>query len=77
MPKVGSGSVDTPLSQGSFDGGTGGVFGLGTGGQKLRMFENISAASIQGVEAANYTASLSLLQNGDEYEYECEYEYGY
>jgi len=70
MPKVGSGSVNTPLSQGSFNGGKGGVFGLGTGGQKLRMFENISAASIQGVEAANYTASLSLLQNGDEYEYE-------
>jgi hypothetical protein len=70
MPKVGSGSVNTPLLQGAFAGGTGGVFGLGTGGQQLKMFENISAASIQGVVAANYTSSLALLQNGDEYEFE-------
>ena len=70
MPKVGSGSVNTPLLQGAFTGGTGGVFGLGTGGQQLKMFENISAASIQGVVAANYTSSLALLQNGDEYEFE-------
>ena len=78
MPKVGSGSVNTPLLQGAFINGTGGVFGGGIGlvsasvnvGQPLRMFENISAASIQGVTAANYTSSLALLQNGDEYEFE-------
>ena len=78
MPKVGSGSVGLLESQGSFIGGTGNVFGNGIGlvsasinvGQPLRMFENITAASIQGVEAANYTSSLALLQNGDEYEFE-------
>jgi hypothetical protein len=70
MPKVGSGSVGLLESQGSFIGGTGNVYGLGTGGQQLKMFENITAASIQGVEAANYTSSLALLQNGDEYEFE-------
>tara|TARA_R110000851_G_scaffold19094_3_gene59213 strand:+ start:3245 stop:5029 length:1785 start_codon:yes stop_codon:yes gene_type:complete len=78
MPKVGSGSVNAPLLQGAFINGTGGVFGGGIGlvsasvnvGQPLRMFENISAASIQGVAAADYTSSLALLQNGDEYEFE-------
>jgi phage tail sheath protein FI len=34
------------------------------------MFENISNASVQGVTADNYTSSLALLQNKDEYDYE-------
>ena len=70
MPKVGSGSVNDIESEGAFGGGEGNVFGLGTGGQQLRMFENISNASIQGVAAADYTHSLALLQNKDEYDYE-------
>ena len=70
MPKVGSGSVNDIKSEGAFGGGEGNVFGLGTGGQQLRMFENISNASIQGVAAADYTHSLALLQNKDEYDYE-------
>jgi hypothetical protein len=70
LPTIGSASFSNPNLQGSFNGGTGGVFGLGTGGQQLRMFENISNASVQGVTAANYTSSLALLQNKDEYDYE-------
>ena len=34
------------------------------------MFENISVASIQGLESAYYTASIALLENQDEYDYE-------
>jgi hypothetical protein len=70
LPTIGSASFSNPNLQGSFNGGTGGVFGLGTGGQQLRMFENISNASVQGVTADNYTSSLALLQNKDEYDYE-------
>ena len=53
LPTIGSASFSNPNLQGSFNGGTGGVFGLGTGGQQLRMFENISNASVQGVTADN------------------------
>jgi hypothetical protein len=70
MPKPGSGSVNAPQLEGAFIGGSGGVFGLGSGGQQLRMFENINSNSVQGLTAANYTQSLALLQNGDEYDYE-------
>jgi phage tail sheath protein FI len=34
------------------------------------MFENIDVSSIQGLEASQYTASLNLLQNQDEYDFE-------
>jgi hypothetical protein len=34
------------------------------------MFDEIDVSSIQGLEAAYYTASLALLQNSDEYDYE-------
>jgi hypothetical protein len=70
LPTIGSASFSNPELEGSFNNGNGNVYGLGTGGQQLRMFENISNASIQGLTAANYTQSLALLQNGDEYNYE-------
>ena len=34
------------------------------------MFDEIDVSSIQGLEASYYTASLALLQNQDEYDYE-------
>ena len=70
LPKIGSGSVNGVGERGAFGGGKGPKFGLGTGGQRLRMFDEISVASIQGVAAADYTASIALLQNKDEYDFE-------
>tara|TARA_B100000575_G_C23121202_1_gene648904 strand:+ start:482 stop:2242 length:1761 start_codon:yes stop_codon:yes gene_type:complete len=70
LPKIGSGSVNAVGERGAFGGGKGPKFGLGTGGQRLRMFEEISVASIQGVAAADYTSSIALLQNKDEFDFE-------
>ena len=66
LPQVGSGSLE-----GAFTGGVGKVFGSGANGNtKLKMYDEIDVSSIQGLEAAYYTASLALLQNSDEYDYE-------
>ena len=70
LPKIGSGSLNGVAERGAFGGGKGPKFGLGSGNQKLRMFDEISVASIQGVVAANYTSSIALLQNKDEYDFE-------
>ena len=52
-------------------GAKGKVYGNGANGNtKLKMFEEIDVSSIQGLEPAYYTASLSLLENQDEYDYE-------
>jgi len=66
LPQIGSGS-----NQGAFTGGVGKVFGNGANGNtRLKMYEEIDVSSIQGLEASYYTASLALLQNSDEYDYE-------
>ena len=66
LPQVGSGS-----SEGAFANAEGNVYGGGANGtDQLRMFEDINVSSIQGVQASQYTNSLSLLQNSDEYDYE-------
>ena len=66
LPRVGSGSLE-----GAFENGTGGIYGDGANSNTgLKMFENIDVSSIQGLEATNYTSSLALLQNRDEYDYE-------
>jgi uncharacterized protein len=66
LPQIGSGS-----NQGAMTGGTGNVYGLGANGNtRLKMYDEIDVSSIQGVEAAYYTASLNLLENADEYDFE-------
>ena len=66
LPLEGSGSEG-----GSFSGGQGKVYGGGANGDDtLGMFQNISVSSIQGLIPAQYTASLNLLQNKDEYDFE-------
>ncbi|MDB4342890.1 phage tail sheath subtilisin-like domain-containing protein [bacterium] len=70
LPKVGSGSVNAVEEEGAFGGAAGAVYGLGTGGQRLKMFDEIDVSSIQGVAAADYTASIALLENKDEYDFE-------
>ena len=70
LPKVGSGSINASQSEGAFSGAKGAIFGLGSGAQKLKMFEEIDVASIQGVVASNYTSSIALLENKDEYDFE-------
>jgi hypothetical protein len=66
LPQVGSGSLE-----GAFANGTGKVYGNGANGNtRLKMYDEIDVSSIQGLEAAYYTASLALLQNSDEYDYE-------
>ena len=66
LPQIGSGS-----NQGAMAGGTGNVYGLGANGNtRLKMYDEIDVSSIQGVEAAYYTASLNLLENTDEYDFE-------
>jgi len=72
LPKVGSGSIAgaNRAENGEFAGGSGNVYGLGSGDQQLKMFDEISVASIQGVVAADYTASIALLANKDEYDFE-------
>ena len=71
LPKVGSGSFMQYQQEGAFGGAKGKVYGNGANGNtKLKMFEEIDVSSIQGLEPAYYTASLSLLENQDEYYYE-------
>jgi len=66
LPAVGSGSLE-----GAFANGLGNVYGDGANGNtRLKMFDEIDVSSIQGLEASYYTASLALLQNQDEYDYE-------
>lgn len=70
LPKVGSGSVNAVAEEGAFGGAKGAIYGLGTGGQRLKMFDEIDVSSIQGVAAADYTSSIALLENKDEYDFE-------
>ena len=66
LPQVGSGSLE-----GAFANAEGSIYGGGANGNdRLRMFEEINVSSIQGLQAAQYTASLALLQNSDEYNFE-------
>ena len=66
LPQIGSGS-----NEGAMTGGTGNVYGLGANGNtRLKMYDEIDVSSIQGLEAAYYTASITLLQNTDEYDFE-------
>jgi len=66
LPQIGSGS-----NEGAFLNGTGDVYGNGANGNtRLKMNDEIDISSIQGLEASYYTASLALLQNTDEYDYE-------
>jgi uncharacterized protein len=66
LPLAGSGSIG-----GAFYGGVGSVYGNGANGNtQLKMFKDIDVSSIQGLEASYYTASLNLLQNQDEYDFE-------
>ena len=63
LPLPGSGSLS-----GAFTKATGSVYSNGSNGT-LGMFEDINSLSIQGLLPDNYTSSLSLLQNQDEYDY--------
>ena len=66
LPQIGSGS-----NEGAMTGGTGNVYGSGANGNtRLKMYDEIDVSSIQGLEGAYYTASLNLLQNTDEYDFE-------
>jgi uncharacterized protein len=66
LPQVGSGSLE-----GAFANGTGKIYGDGANSNtRLKMFDEIDVSSIQGLEPSHYTASLALLQNQDEYDYE-------
>ena len=66
LPQIGSGS-----NQGAFLNAAGNVYGNGANGNtRLKMNDEIDISSIQGLEASYYTASLALLQNTDEYDYE-------
>ena len=64
LPSIGSGSLE-----GAFGDAVGAVFSNGSNGT-LGMFDKINVNSIQGLVPDNYTSSLALLQNGDEYDYE-------
>ena len=71
LPKVGSGSYLNHLEEGAFGGAAGKVYGGGANGNtRLKMFEDIDVSSIQGLESSYYTASIALLENQDEYDYE-------
>ena len=66
LPSVGSGSLE-----GAFANAEGKIYGGGDNGTRaLGMFSDINANSIQGLEVGNYTSSLSLLANTDEYNFE-------
>jgi hypothetical protein len=66
LPLAGSGSLE-----GAFGGASGEIFGGGDNGTRpLGMFSEINNQSIQGLTATEYTSSLSLLSNGDEYDFE-------
>ena len=70
LPQLGSASLNAPGEEGAFGGAAGHTFGKGTGNVKLKMFDEIASDSIQGLVAADYTASLALLENKDEYDFE-------
>jgi uncharacterized protein len=54
------------ISSGSFAGGTGDLFGYET----AALFnESISADNVQGIKANDYTASINLLSNKDDYKF--------
>jgi hypothetical protein len=66
LPIVGSGSLE-----GAFSSAEGKIYGGGSNGsQPLGMFSEITANSVQGLVAADYTSSLNLLANGDQYDFE-------
>jgi uncharacterized protein len=66
LPALGSGSLE-----GAFENATGNVYGNGANNNTvLKMFDQISDTSIQGLIASNYTDALNLLNNEDEYDYE-------
>ena len=66
LPSRGSGSLE-----GAFTNGEGKIYGGGDNGTRaLGMFSEINATSLQGLEVGNYTSSLSLLANTDEYNFE-------
>ncbi len=66
LPQIGSGS-----NEGAMTDGTGNVYGLGANGNtRLKMYDEIDVSSIQGLEGDYYVASLNLLQNTDEYDFE-------
>lgn len=76
MPLVGSGS-----SQGSFGSAIGEIWGC-YGLAELNMFENIKASTsteatpstnVQGVFTENYATAISLLSNGDAYDFNVVY----
>jgi len=69
MPKAGSGSVNLDDGQGAFGGASGLVYGTGSN-DTTAMYQDINSNSIQGLVADNYTQSLALLQNKDEYDFE-------
>lgn len=62
-----SGSLPSNQS-GSFQGATGGNV-IGTGASRDKYFENIAAGDSQGLTAACYADSISILGNQDEYVY--------
>ena len=69
MPKAGSGSVNLSDGEGAFGGASGLVYGTGSD-DTTAMYQDINSNSIQGLIADNYTQSLALLQNKDEYDFE-------
>jgi len=48
---------------GSFDGATGNLFAAG----EVKWYKDITASNIQGLKADDYTASINLLRNKDQY----------
>ena len=66
LPTVGSGSEG-----GAFGGATGPLFGNGSGAsQGLKIFNQIDNVNIQGLSGSDYSNSVELLANPDEYDYE-------
>ena len=53
------------VSSGSFAGATGTLFD----GQEAHWYNNISASNIQGLSQLDYTASINLLANKDDYKF--------
>ena len=54
------------VSSGSFGGGTGDLF---IPGEAAKFNENITAGNVQGIEANDYTGSIKLLANKDDYQF--------
>jgi len=51
------------LGSGSFGGATGDLFGIG----EVKWYDDITNTNIQGLAADNYTSSINLLRNKDQY----------